>query len=98
MKTFTAQIIYKIVCDGIKSEQYEEQWRLVFAEDDRTALTEARRIGTAEEATFVDRHGRTVQWKLVAVKDLKELSVEQGALLFSMIREVEPIAAPLWSE
>jgi len=98
MKTYTAQIIYKIECNGIKSEQYEEQWRLVFAENDMAALEEARRIARDEEATFVDRHGRTVHWKLLAVKDLKELNVEQGALLFSVLKEVEPIAAPLWSE
>jgi hypothetical protein len=98
MKTYTAQIIYKIECDGIKSEQYEEQWRLVFAEHDMAALEEARRIAKDEEATFVDRHGRTVRWKLLAVKDLKELNVEQGALIFSVLKEVEPIAAPLWSE
>ncbi|HLO69706.1 MAG TPA: DUF4288 domain-containing protein [Flavipsychrobacter sp.] len=98
MKAYTAQIIYRIKCDGVSTEQYEEQWRLVFADEIREALFQARVVAKEEEATFVDRHGRTVSWELVAVKDLQEVDVKHGSLLFSSVREVEPIASPLWSE
>ncbi len=98
MNVFTAQIIYRIKCSSIVSEQYEEQWRLVYAEDEREALDKAREIGMDEEATFVDRHGRTVFWEMIAVKDLQEVQLRQGAMLFSTVREVEPIAAPLWAQ
>ncbi|XZF14106.1 DUF4288 domain-containing protein [Chitinophagaceae bacterium MMS25-I14] len=96
MKTYTAQIIYKIECEGIATEQYEQQWRLVLAEDDENALREARKMAREEESTFVDRHGRTVFWKLLAVKELKEIDLSNGCLLFSEIKEVEPLAAPVW--
>lgn len=97
MEVFTAQIIYRIKSGSSNTEQYEEQWRLVYAEDEYEALEAAREIGKEEEATFVDRHGRTVCWELVAVKDLQQVHLKQGAILFSTVKEIEPIAAPLWT-
>lgn len=98
MKAYSAQIIYRIKCDGISTEQYEEQWRLVFGTDMRDALFHARVVAKEEETTFVDRHGRTVAWELIAVKDIQEVNTTHGSLLFSAVKEVEPIASPLWTE
>jgi len=98
MRTFVAQVIYSIECEGLPTDQYEEQWRLVYADDHRQALDEARKVSKEEEATFIDRHGRTVCWKLVAVKDLQPVDIKHGGLLFSMVREVEPVAAPIWMQ
>lgn len=98
MNTYTAQIIYRIKCNGTGTEQYEEQWRLIFGEDERDAINKARAVAKKDEATFVDRHGRTVVWQMVAIKDLQQIEIEQGALLFSTVKEVEPIAAPVWAE
>ncbi|MGN6476963.1 MAG: DUF4288 domain-containing protein [Flavipsychrobacter sp.] len=98
MRAYTAQIIYRIKCDGISTEQYEEQWRLIYGVDARDALFQARVVAKEEEATFVDRHGRTVMWELVAVKDLQEVNMKHGALLFSEVKEVTPIASPVWVE
>ncbi|MBA3827598.1 MAG: DUF4288 domain-containing protein [Taibaiella sp.] len=96
MNTFVAQIIYSIECEGMPTDQYEEEWRLVYADNNTSALNEAQSIARNEEATIIDRHGRTVCWRLLAVKDLQPVNVENGALLFSAIREVTPIAAPIW--
>jgi uncharacterized protein DUF4288 len=97
MRSFTAQIIYRIECEGLFTDQYEEQWRLVYADNERHALDEAREAGKREEATFIDRHGRTMCWRMVAVKDLQPVELKNGGLLFSMVREVEMVAAPLWA-
>jgi hypothetical protein len=80
----------------METEQYEEQWRLIFAENERDALRQARELAGKEAAVFPDRHGRIVSWKLLAIKDLQETSLEHGTLLFSVIREAEPVAAPVW--
>ena len=96
MKSFTAHIIYRIVCEGICSEQYEEQWRIFFAEDEYTALEEARRFGREEECAFIDRHGRKIKWEMIAVKEIREIDMQHGALIVSSVKEVEPIAAPVW--
>jgi len=98
MLTFTAQIIYRIECENILTEQYEEQWRLIFANDENDALSRARMTAQEEETTFIDRHGRAVCWKLLAIKDLQPVHLENGALLFSTLKEVEPVAAPLWKQ
>jgi len=97
MKSFTAQIVYRIECDGQHTDQYEEQWRLVFAENEEQAVIEARNSGLGEEATFIDRHGRTIYWRMLAVKDLQPVELVNGGLLFSMVREVQPVPAPVWA-
>ncbi len=97
MKSFTAQIVYRIECDGSHTDQYEEQWSLVFAEDEQDALAQARIAGQGEETTFIDRHGRTMFWRMLAVKDLQPVELVNGGLLFSMVREVEMVAAPVWA-
>lgn len=97
MKTYTAQIVYCIECEGRPTGQYEEQWRLVYSEDETSALAEARMIAKNEEVTIIDRHGRDIRWKLVAVKEIQEVTITHGDLLFSMVKDAEPIAAPVWS-
>ena len=97
MRAFTAQIIYRIECEGLPTDQYEEQWRLVYADNEDHALTIARKTGSDEEATFIDRHGRTMCWRMLAVKDLQPVELKNGGLLFSMVREAEMVPAPLWA-
>lgn len=97
MKSFTAQIIYRIECEGLPTDQYEEQWRLVYATDETHALAEAREAGKSEESTFIDRHGRTMCWRMLAVKDVQPVELVNGGLLFSMVREAELVAAPIWA-
>jgi hypothetical protein len=97
MKSYTAQIIYRIECDGQHTDQYEEQWRLVFGNDEQHALSEARKAGQTEETTFIDRHGRTIYWRMLAVKDLQPVELVNGGLLFSMVREAELVPAPIWA-
>jgi hypothetical protein len=49
MRSFTAQIIYRIECEGNSTDQYEEQWRLVYADDEATALALARKPAEAKK-------------------------------------------------
>lgn len=88
---FIAKILFSISCDDIFTEQYEEQLRLVFSEDASKAVNIAKQIGTQEEGNFIDRRGRMIGWKFIAVKDVTKVSLEQGALLHSSIKETEPV-------
>ncbi len=97
MKSFTAQIIYRIECEGQPTDQYEEQWRLIYADDEEQGLSAAREAGKNEESTFIDRHGRTICWRMLAVKDLQPVELKNGGLLFSMVREAEMVPTPLWA-
>jgi len=96
MNAFAAQIIYRIECEGLPTDQYEEQWRIIYAENEHAALVEARAVSKDAEATIIDRHGRTICWKLLAVKDLQPIELTHGSMLFSTIKEAEPVATPLW--
>lgn len=96
MQPFVAALIFKINCHDVRSVQYEEQWRLVYAADHDAALELARGMGRDEEATFPDRLGRLVQWQFVAVKSLEPVQLTQGALLCSTVTEVETITSPEW--
>lgn len=96
MNTYISQSIYRIKCQGTGTEQYDEQWRIIFANDEREALHKAREVAMDEAVTFIDRHGRTVSWELIAVKWLQPVDLQHGALLFSAVKEVEPIASPVW--
>jgi Domain of unknown function (DUF4288) len=95
---YVAQIIYRIECDGMPTDQYEEQWRLIEVGEHQKPLQVAPAVGKEEEQTFIDRHGRNIHWRLLAVKDIQPVVLRHGALLFSMIREVDIIPAPLWQE
>ena len=95
MKSFAAQIIYRIECNGLSTDQYDEQWRLVFASSEPDAIEEARRTGKKEEATFIDRHGRTMFWRMLAVKDLQPIELKNGGLLVSKVTDANLIPAPL---
>lgn len=96
MEPFIAALIFRINCDDVRSVQYEEQWRLIYAGNHEAALEQARQIGQEEEATFPDRLGRLISWQFVAVKSLEAVALSQGALLFSSVTEVETIASPEW--
>lgn len=98
MKSYTAQIIYRIKCNGTTTEQYDEQWRLIYANDEREALFHAKAIAQEEEMAFVDRHGRAITWELVAVKHIQEVALSNGVLLFSELKEAHPVASPVWSD
>jgi Domain of unknown function (DUF4288) len=97
MKPFIAQIIYRIECEGLPTDQYEEQWRLIYATDEEHAIAAAKETGNKEETTFIDRHGRTIDWRMLAVKDVQPADLRNGALLFSTVREAEMVAAPIWA-
>lgn len=96
MKTYASQIIYSIKCDGRFTGQYDEQWRLIFAYDEENALEKSKEIGKSESTMMVDRHGRTICWEMIAIKEVRELELGDGSLLTSKVVDVTPIPAPAW--
>lgn len=91
MNTYIAQIVYRIKCNDISDNQQEEQWRLICANNIDRATEEAVCIGKAEETTFTDRKGRDITWEFAAVKDIQPAELSHGSILFSAIKDDEPI-------
>jgi hypothetical protein len=92
MQTFIAHLIFSISCEGVFTDQYEEQLRLVYAQNDEDAIRTAKKMATQEEEDFADRKGRKMSWKFIAVKDILRVPLEQGVLLHSSIKEIQPVA------
>ena len=91
MKWYLAKLIYRIICgDGDHKPQFDEQLRLICAEDDLDAFQKARLTGQTEEDTFLNNTQKLVHWKFIDVPELHPLSeLTDGAEIYSRIYEEE---------
>ena len=89
MNSYIAKLIFQIICGaGNHRAQFDEQLRLVFAENAEIAFESAVALGEAEETSFYDRKDQLVQWKFIGVSNLQEPGVlEHGAEIYSTITE-----------
>jgi Domain of unknown function (DUF4288) len=89
MKWYLAKLVYRIICgEGTHTPQFDEQLRLVWAEDDLHAFQKARTTGHLEEDNFLNSTKKPVLWKFIDVSELHPLSeLIDGAELYSRICE-----------
>ena len=89
MKWYLAKIVYRIICgDGNHTAQFDEQLRLIHAEDDMHAFQKARIIGDNEEDSFLNNNEKPVHWKFIDVSELHPLNeLIDGAEIYSRICE-----------
>ena len=91
MKWYLAKIIYRIICgEGDHTPQFDEQLRLIQAEDDMHAFQRARMLGEKEEDNFLNDFQKPVHWKFIDVPELHLLDdLADGAEVYSKIDEKE---------
>ena len=91
MKWYMAKIVYQIVCgEGNHTPQFDEQLRLIHAENNLHAFNKARNIGRHEEDCFLNYVNKPVQWKFIDVSEIHLLDVlTDGAEVYSKICEDE---------
>ncbi len=91
MKWYLAKIVYRIICgEGNHTPQFDEQLRLVYAEDDMHAFQKARLIGDGEEDNFFNDNQKPVHWKFIDVSELHPLNdLIDGAEIYSRICQEE---------
>lgn len=91
MKWYLAKLVYRIVCgEGSHTPQFDEQLRLVSAEDDLHAFHKARSTGKSEEDNFLNDKQKPVHWHFIDVSELYALTdFIDGAELYSRILEEE---------
>ena len=89
MKWYLAKLVYRIICgEGNHKPQFDEQLRLIQAEDDLDAFQKARTTGQREEDIFLNNAQKLVHWKFIDVPELHPLSeLTNGAELYSRICE-----------
>lgn len=88
MNWYLVKIVYQIICgQGTHRPQFDEQLRLITAEDDLHAFQKARLIGEKEEDNFPDNN-KPVLWKFIDVCEINRLdSLIDGAEMYSRIYE-----------
>ena len=91
MKWYLAKIVYRIICgEGNHAPQFDEQLRLIQAEDDMHAFQKARIIGDEEEESFLNNAQEPVQWRFVDVSELHPVNnLIDGVEIYSRIGEEE---------
>jgi Domain of unknown function (DUF4288) len=91
MRTFIAKIVFNIVTGTtVKRSQFEEQLRLVEAENLEEAFLKARAIGIGQEETIERKGQPAMRWEFVDVADLLLVPVlGNGTEIYSQIHETE---------
>jgi Domain of unknown function (DUF4288) len=88
MSWFIAKIVFKISC-GAKP-QFDEQLKLIRANNFEEAFLKARILGIQEEDSFLNEKKNTVKWEFINVADLCPLTeLKDGTELYSHIHEEE---------
>ena len=91
MNWYLTKIVYQIICgEGNHTPQFDEQLRLVAANDEQQAFHKAQRIGLMEEESFLNQKKHLVRWKFIDVCELYKLSeLIDGAEIYSRIQETD---------
>lgn len=94
MKWYLAKIVYRIICgEGNHTPQFDEQLRLIHAEDEMHAFQKARLTGEREEDNFLNDHEKPVHWKFIDVAELHALTdLADGTEIYSAVCEQDDAA------
>ena len=93
MNWYLAKLVFRIVCgQGDHTPQFDEQLRLISADDELHAFHKARLLGEGDCIENETESTNRVQWKFIDVAELHLLTdFTDGAEVWSAIRE-EPDA------
>ena len=91
MNWYLSKIIFRIICgEGQHTPQFDEQLRLIAANNETEAFQKALAIGEREQENFYNQEQQLVQWKFINVAELYRLSgLLDGAEMYSRIQETD---------
>lgn len=89
MNWFLAKLVFRIVCgNGDHTPQFDEQIRLIWADDELHAFYKARLLGEGDCLVGPCENNANVSWKFIDVTELHPLvRPTDGAEIWSAIRE-----------
>lgn len=89
MQWYLAKLVYRIICGpGNHTAQFDEQLRLICADDALHAFNKAQLVGQREQDCFNNHHQQPVHWKFINVTELHKLeALSDGAEVYSRIYE-----------
>jgi len=87
---YLAKLVFSISAKN-NGFHYDDQLRVIFANNLNEALLKAKILGIKEEDSFVSESLTSVSWKFVDVMEIKALTdLKDGMELYSHTRENEP--------
>lgn len=91
MNWYVAKLVYQVIVgDGVHKPQFDEQLRLIRADELDWAWEKAQVLGRVEQCVFLNSRQQQVQWKFIDVVDVFQLlSTEDGAQLYGETNEPE---------
>lgn len=91
MQRFLYKFVYQIVIEGkMGPSQFDEQFRIIYAENASVALAKAQQLGEQEETRFWNTRNEEVNWELISVLYISSLDqLKDGALIFSQNQEFD---------
>ncbi len=89
MQQYLAKLMFNIdVENGKYDAQFDEQVRIIESTDFESAFQKARSIGKKEEASFLNKDNKLVNWKFIDVVELFPLkNYKDGDEVFSITHE-----------
>lgn len=89
MNWYITKIVFAISREGNQAkQQFDEQLRLIAAENREEAFIKARTIGLNEEDSFYNDKNKKVNWEFINVSEVTPLSaLEDGTEVYSRIHE-----------
>ena len=91
MNWYIAKIVFNISAENtLHRPQFDEQLRLIAAENMEEAFMKARTLGLSEEDSFLNDKKNKVKWEFINVSEIVPLkTLEDGMELYSHIHETE---------
>jgi hypothetical protein len=84
---YIVKLVFGIEHQDSKAEiQFDEQWRMIMAEDNAEAFKKAMTIGIDESESITKLDGTIVNWKFLTITDIIPFSAESdGSEIFSRV-------------
>lgn len=87
---YISKLIFRIDETSAGEVQYDEQWRLIQADNEAEALRKSNSLGQSENEILVKPNGKALCWEFVCVTDVFPFSSKlDGAEIFSRIEQPE---------
>ena len=89
MNWYIAKIVFRIISgEGNHAPQFDEQLRLINAEDEKHAFEKASLIGIQNQERFVNSQNQPVKWQFINVAELNQLNdLSDGTEIYYNIEE-----------
>ncbi len=89
MNWYVAKLVFRVISgDGNHQAQFDEQLRLINAEDERKAFEKATIIGQNNQDSFMNNQKQPVKWQFIDVAEINPVNdLKDGAELYYQIHE-----------